>query len=974
MYFNRMLVATVVTSALSLGALNGCVLTKPAQNVQVASLSSNALIEKQNIVQSQNDDRQYRYVTLENGLKVVLVSDSKADKSAASMDVHIGHMADPKDRQGLTHFLEHMLFLGTDKYPKVGQYNEFLKANGGWSNAGTGQEHTNYFFQVNQDALEEATDRFAQFFISPSLDAKYVAREKNAVHSEYSMKIKDDARRIYEVLKDTTNQAHPASQFSVGNLDTLADRENDLLIDDLNALYKAHYTSSKMALALVGREDLNTLEKWAREKFSAIPNNGKKAESAKVSPYLPEQLGVNISITPMKDTRTLSLYFPVPNSTKYLEEKPLDLVVSLLGQEGKGSLFSYLKAQGLIESLSTGYSGPDDFEQFNLNMTLTPKGLKDYQTVNEAVFSYLNLLTNKIFNQSYFNELNAIAKTNFDFKEKGSASSTARNLSSQLQYYAPKNILNANYLYTEYSHQLVLDYLSQMIPENMRQVLVAKGLKTDKVQAEYDTPYSITQLSESEVARYKAPKVIAALTLPAANPFIAANLTLKAIETDVSNPEVVYEKAGFKLWHKQDTEFRIPKAAVYIQIYSDQAGKDASARAKNHLYNALLNDSLNEFGYPAKEAGLNYNVWSTSAGMGFGVNGYDEKQLDLLKTINNRIRNLTIDEATFTLHKERLMRKWHNAKFDRPYSQARSAMAQLQRSGVYSENALAKALNTVTISELDKYINDFHKHIEIEILVHGNILKAESEQLAKTLWSLNMKNSDAKSRADKIIKLNKTNHELTQELMIDHNDSTIIANYISSDNSLTNRAKYSLFGSMFNAAFFKTIRTDQQLGYIVSGRNIRLEDYPGLSFLIQSPKVGPVELMHRVDNFMLDYKTTLNDITEEKFADYKKGLIKNIEAKHKNLNERTSHYWSEINDKAFNFDSNERMVAEITKITKAQMVTFMDTIIAETPPIVVRSFGNAHQQGQDFDDALIDNKVCRTEICFVDEMAPVKVK
>ena len=969
-----MLVVTVVTSLLSISALNGCTLTEPYQNFPVTSFSPTPLIQDQNIVQSQNDERQYRYVTLENSLKVILVSDSKADKSAASMDVHIGHMADPKDREGLTHFLEHMLFLGTDKYPKVGEYSEYLKANGGWSNAGTGQEHTNYFFQVNQDAFEEATDRFAQFFISPSLDAKYVDREKNAVHSEYTMKIKDDARRINEVLKDTTNQAHPASQFSVGNLYTLANRDNDLLIDDLKALYKAHYTSSKMALSLVGREDLDTLEKWAREKFSAIPNNGKKAESAKVNPYLPEQLGVNISITPMKDTRTLSLYFPVPNSTKYLEEKPLDLVVSLLGQEGKGSLFSYLKAQGLIESLSTGYSGPDDFEQFNLDMTLTPKGLKDYQVVNEAVFSYLNLLTNKKFNQTYFNELNAIATTEFDFKEKGSASNTASNLTRQLQYYAPVNILNASYLYTDYSHELVLAYLAQMTPENMRQILVAKGLKTDKVQDEYDTPYAITKLSKREIARYKTPKVIQALHLPEVNRFIATDLTLKAIESDISNPEVVFEKPGFKLWHKQDTEFRIPKAAVYVQIYSEQAGKDVDARAKNYLYNALVNDSLNEFGYPAKKAGLNYTVWSTNAGMGFGVNGYDEKQVDLLQTINNRIRNLTIDEAAFTLHKEQLMRKWHNAKFDRPYSQARSAMAQLQRSKVYSENALAKALKKVTISELEKYINDFHKHIEIEILAHGNMLKVESEQLAKTLWSLNMKNSGAKNRANKIIKLNKTKHQLTQELTIDHNDSSIVANYISSDNSLTNNAKYTLFGSMFNSAFYTSIRTDQQLGYIVSGRNIELEDHPGLSFLIQSPKVGPVELMRRVDKFMVDYKTTLSEMTEEKFTGYKKGLIKNIEAKHKNLNERTSHYWSEINDKAFNFTSNEKMVAEITTLTKEQMVTFMDTNITETQPILVRSFGNSHQDGQDFDDALENDKVCRAEICFLDQMETVKVK
>jgi len=788
------------------------------------------------------------------------------------------------------------------------------------------------------------------------------------------MKIKDDARRIREVLKDTTNPAHPASQFSVGNLDTLADRDNDLLIDDLKAQYAKFYSSSRMALSLVGREDLDTLEKWAREKFSAIPNNGSQSTPTKVAPYLPEQLGVNISIVPMKEARTLTLYFPVPNSTKYLKEKPVNFLVSILGQEGKGSLFSYLKAQGLIESLGTNSYGPDDFEQFSITMSLTPKGLKQYQVVNEAVFSYLALLKNETFNQSYFNELNAIAKTNFDFKEKGSASNTASFLSGQLQYFKPENIINADYLYTNYSHELLLEYLAKLTPENMRQVLVAKEVKTNQVQPEYDTPYSMKKLSDDEVARYNNPTVIDALQLPSANPFIATNLTLKNIESAAENPTVVFEKPGFKLWHKQDTEFRIPKAAVYVQIYSDQAGKDASSRAKNYLYNALLNDSLNEFGYPAKAAGLNYNMWSTSEGMGFGVSGYDEKEVDLLTTINNRIRHLTIDDAAFSLHKNRLIRSWNNAKFDRPYNQARSALSQLQHDKVFAKTALAKALSSVTIKELQQYIKDFHQSIEIEVLAHGNMVKAESEKLAQTLYTLNMKNSGAKTRANKVIKLNNTDHALTLEIEVDHNDSTIVASYISDDKTLTNRAKYALLGSMLNAAFYKQIRTDQQLGYIVSGRNTRLEDNPGLSFLIQSPKAGPVELMRRVDQFMVDYRITLSEMTDDKFIDYKQGLIKNILAKHKNLDERTSFYWNEINDKAINFDSNEKMVAEIEKLTKAEINTFMDSTVAKTQPILIRSFGTAHKDSDDYKQAKEDKSICREQTCVSKQLTPVVLK
>ena len=97
------------------------------------------------IIKSPYDNRDYDAVTLSNGLRVILVSDPDADKAAASMDVGVGYFQDPKDRPGLAHFLEHMLFLGTKKYPDADSYKDFISNHGGAANAFTASEHTNYF-------------------------------------------------------------------------------------------------------------------------------------------------------------------------------------------------------------------------------------------------------------------------------------------------------------------------------------------------------------------------------------------------------------------------------------------------------------------------------------------------------------------------------------------------------------------------------------------------------------------------------------------------------------------------------------------------------------------------------------------------------------------------------------------------------------------------------------------------------------
>lgn len=70
-----------------------------------------------------------------------------------------GSLSDPAHISGLAHFCEHMLFLGTKKYPKENEYSQFLSEHAGSSNAFTSGEHTNYYFDVSHEHLQGALDR-----------------------------------------------------------------------------------------------------------------------------------------------------------------------------------------------------------------------------------------------------------------------------------------------------------------------------------------------------------------------------------------------------------------------------------------------------------------------------------------------------------------------------------------------------------------------------------------------------------------------------------------------------------------------------------------------------------------------------------------------------------------------------------------------------------------------------------------------
>ncbi|EWM24874.1 insulin-degrading enzyme [Nannochloropsis gaditana] len=169
------------------------------------------------IEQSPADDRTYRALELENGLQVLLIHDPTTDKASAAMSVGVGSLHDG-DVEGLAHFCEHMLFLGTEKYPDEQAYSKYLNQNGGHSNAYTDMDHTCYFFSVLPGFLEGALDRFAQFFISPLFTDSATAREMQAVDSENNKNLQNDAWRLHQIHCASAKPGHPLGRFRCGSL------------------------------------------------------------------------------------------------------------------------------------------------------------------------------------------------------------------------------------------------------------------------------------------------------------------------------------------------------------------------------------------------------------------------------------------------------------------------------------------------------------------------------------------------------------------------------------------------------------------------------------------------------------------------------------------------------------------------------------------------------------------------------------
>ena len=170
-----------------------------------------------------SDTREYATFTLKNGIEVVTVSDKNLATSAATLSVGVGQFQDPDDAQGIAHYLEHMIFMGSKKYKKPNEYMQFISENGGSTNAFTATEQTTYLFSINSDKFEAGLDRLSAAIKAPIFDPSMVEKEISAVNSEWLLARQTDQFVTQRTAAMTGNPDHPKTNLGVGNKDTLSD-------------------------------------------------------------------------------------------------------------------------------------------------------------------------------------------------------------------------------------------------------------------------------------------------------------------------------------------------------------------------------------------------------------------------------------------------------------------------------------------------------------------------------------------------------------------------------------------------------------------------------------------------------------------------------------------------------------------------------------------------------------------------------
>ncbi len=283
---------------------------------------------------------------LGNGLRVRLLQQPGTRLAAALVDVAGGSHDEPAEYPGLAHFLEHLVFLGSQGFPPEDGLMPFVQGLGGRVNASTCPRRTRFFCEVPATHLEQALARLLDMLANPSLDQEALRRERQVLDAEYSARARDPSTLCEAALAWALAPGHPLADFHAGNAASLKLEFTDFL-PALQRFHRDHYQPARMCLTLVGPQPLEQLAELAR----------RYGEPLQPVAVLPEPV-----LPPMLPLRAGHLRLGVPGEGRLLLAFVLELecvdleaamgfLQSLMSDPSAGGLQERLASLGLGEAV-----------------------------------------------------------------------------------------------------------------------------------------------------------------------------------------------------------------------------------------------------------------------------------------------------------------------------------------------------------------------------------------------------------------------------------------------------------------------------------------------------------------------------------------------------------------------------------------------------------------------------------------------
>lgn len=290
-------------------------------------------------------------ITLENGLKVVSVPFDSPGIVAYYTVVRTGSRNEVEPgKSGFAHFFEHMMFRGTERYPKD-KYTEVLKMIGADDNAFTSDDETIYHTFASSAALEQIVDLQSDRFMNLKYTEEDFKTEAGSILGEYNKSSSSPFQTIEEKMRDAAFQQHTYKHTTIGFLKDIEDMPNQYQYSI--EFFNRWYRPENCVVVVVGDFDQSKLDELAKKYYSGW----KRGDYHLTVPQEPPQTEEKIINVPWK-ARTLPIfcvgYHGPAFSDNTIDAAAMDVLSQVVFSETSELYKSLVVEQQIVESLRGG--------------------------------------------------------------------------------------------------------------------------------------------------------------------------------------------------------------------------------------------------------------------------------------------------------------------------------------------------------------------------------------------------------------------------------------------------------------------------------------------------------------------------------------------------------------------------------------------------------------------------------------------
>lgn len=895
------------------------------------------------LLKSKIDTSEYCYYVSKNGISTLIVRNELFKNSSCALSVGVGSFDEPKEFLGLAHFLEHMVFMGTEKYPNENGFTEYINLHNGGSNAYTCAEHTVYFFEIESEHLKVAADMFANFFISPLLRESSVSREVKAVNSEYQKTIFSPLWRKFMLMNDLIKTDRVEGRFNCGNDETLV---KDGLIEALRDFWKTKYSSDIMTLVICGNGSIDEL-KGVASLFEEIPNHNQKLNKTpnersvvNIAPemFKNEYLSNVVHFKPLDGKNELTIYTVLSPVKDLFKINPIGYIHEMLAKVEKGGLIAKLKDMALASDISPNFYQHNRYTHVMIDIKLTKLGFKQYKDVISIAHDFISKMKAERYE---YERLGKLGSVDFAYKPISQPADMATELAGSLLDYPVENVLNYEYLYEEFDEKAIDDSITALSDASKWIILVAdtdKDATYTNKEKFYGIEYGVYDSWEPECAEVESKR-----------PYLDESIQKCDTEDQFVNEfEVIKSEPRYlkRSVHSNgevnfvfDSEFDLPK--VYLRVIFTSDAVKENPLIYELYFSTLIDMFQTKYGRKVHNAHAELSSKRDVDGISLKFTGFSDSILEIAKLFftsipewsclsDDRVERLTVPVNRFEVVRQDAQDHYATVMVNSPY----------QRVSECYLNKLASLKTTEEFLEQVKHIKKdditFKREFFCKVIAVGNSEFDKIEDLYNTINETYLKGSTATPASIKVGEPGRANFVTTDKV----NNAIGVFYTIcegrenaqyedceeTKDNGLTSDDSYDvktaigqLIYQIGNEKFFDELRTNENLGYVVSNTTMQFLTTRILRFIVQSDR--SVEFLEeRILKFVGDLKEWIKNMDDEEFEGFKKSLIGSYEMPVVNLEDFNDFIFNQYTSGKIDLDYNRRMINVVKSLTREKLL------------------------------------------------------